>query len=97
LLWSRSQKGTIDFSPTWVNLYLITTDTVELLMQAADNKNISIEYKIPENTSIFADENMLQTILRNLISNAIKFTNQGGHVFIESKIRVKMMEKHTCK
>jgi PAS domain S-box-containing protein len=89
LLWSRSQKGTIDFSPTWVNLYLITTDTVELLMQAADNKNISIEYKIPENTSIFADENMLQTILRNLISNAIKFTNQGGHVFIESKIRVK--------
>ncbi len=86
LLWSRTQKGTIDFSPDWVNLYWITTDTINLLKQAADNKEISINNSIPESTLIFADKNMLLTIMRNLISNAIKFTGHGGNVLVESKV-----------
>ncbi len=86
LLWSRAQKGTIDFSPEWINLHWLTNETIDLLKQVADNKQISIISGIPVNTTIFADENMLHTILRNLISNAIKFTERGGRVLIESQV-----------
>jgi len=82
LLWSRSQQGNIKFSPEELNLYLLSNETIELLMQSAKNKSINIENKIPENIFVEADKDMLSTVVRNLISNAIKFTPKGGTIEI---------------
>jgi len=78
LTWTRLQKGVIDFCPTKINLHLITVETIELLSQLANNKTIKLSNNIPKNIYVDGDRNMLSTIIRNLISNAIKFTPKGG-------------------
>ena len=85
LLWSCAQRGIMDFYPESENLYLISVETVEPLSQSATNKSISIKNKIPEDIFVKADKNMLLTVLRNLISNAIKFTPKGGEIFIKAR------------
>ncbi|RLD85242.1 MAG: hypothetical protein DRJ07_03465 [Bacteroidetes bacterium] len=86
LLWSRAQIGTINFNPEKENLYLLTIETIDLLRQSALDKSITITNKIPEDTIVFAEKNMLSTILRNLISNAIKFTPKNGFVEIGCRV-----------
>jgi len=78
LLWSRSQRGTIDFHPENISLYLVLVETIDVLKHTAASKSITIKNKIAENIIVKADFSMLSTILRNLISNAIKFTPKGG-------------------
>jgi len=87
LLWSQTQRGTIDFKPESENLYLLIGETINLLGQQYINKSISLINKVPEDVAIIADKNMLLTILRNLISNAIKYTPEGGTVEIGVKTR----------
>ncbi len=84
LIWSRTQKGTIDFKPEYKNLYLLATQTVDLLHLSALNKAITITTEIPKEISIYTDEYMFSTILRNLLSNAIKFTENKGVIKIEA-------------
>ena len=84
LLWSRAQRGTIDFYPENRNLYLLSAKTIELLIQSAESKSITLSNQIPKDLYIEADENMFLTILRNLISNAIKFTPKGGKITIKA-------------
>lgn len=85
LLWSRTQKATIEFIPEKLNFYLLISETIDLLKQNASNKSITIKMKVVEDTLIYADKNMVLTILRNLLSNAIKFTMNGGSVIIRSE------------
>ncbi|MCK5171454.1 MAG: HAMP domain-containing histidine kinase, partial [Bacteroidales bacterium] len=87
LLWSRTQRGIIDFNPEPENLYLILVEIIELLSQSATNKSINIKNEISEDIFVKADKNMLSSILRNLISNAIKFTHKGGEIIIEAQLR----------
>ena len=82
LQWSRSQRNNIDFKPERQNLYLLLSDIVLLLNNMAEKKSITIINSIDEDKFIFADKDMLETILRNLISNAIKFTKKGGIIEI---------------
>lgn len=82
LEWSRSQRGLIQFNPQEFNLNFIAHNCVELLRLTADKKSIKLINRIPENYPIFADPNLITTIIRNLISNAIKFTNSGGEIII---------------
>lgn len=58
---------------------------IALLMDSANKKEIEINFDIPEDLKVYADENMLGGILRNLTSNAVKFTPKGGKVFISAK------------
>ncbi len=83
--WSRSQTGKINFSPEPLNLNSITLEVVELNAQNAVQKRIKIKSFIEQNTMVFADKNMLKTILRNLISNSIKFTNNGGEISLHAE------------
>jgi len=85
LLWSRNQRGKISFNPEKENLYLIYEETFKLLKQVAGKKEIIIKENIDRNTFVYADKNMLLTILRNLISNAIKFTPRKGTITVKSK------------
>ncbi len=85
LTWSRSQSGVIKYSPEKLNLKILLFETLFDLQGQADKKNINVLDDISENELVFADKNMLATVLRNLISNAIKFTNNGGNIIISSK------------
>jgi signal transduction histidine kinase len=84
LEWSKSQTGSIDFKPQHLVIKAIADETIHLCESLAIAKNISIRNEIPDGLSVFVDRNMLNTTLRNLITNAIKFTRKGGSVTIAS-------------
>jgi signal transduction histidine kinase len=85
LLWSQSQSGKMPFSPSRLSTYEICNEVVESLIHIAQKKNISIDFSSLRDIHAFADYNMLKTILRNLISNAIKFTPEDGLVRITAQ------------
>ena len=84
LNWSRSQSGSLDFNPVRVNLYEIVDKNVKLSAVQAAEKDIDIQVKLQDSFEFIADPDMLNTILRNLISNALKFTPTGGKVIIDA-------------
>jgi signal transduction histidine kinase len=85
LLWAMSQSGKIQFVPKEFNLTLTCDPVIEMLKPNADKKNISITVIDTKEITVYADMNMLNTILRNLISNAIKFTKYGGSITIHAE------------
>jgi signal transduction histidine kinase len=84
LEWARSQTGIMGFNPRSVEITGIINEVTDIMNDSAIQKSIDIKVKIPQNFSIYADIPMIKTILRNLISNSIKFTNPGGVVVVES-------------
>ena len=83
LMWAHSQAGKIPFKPQIISLTRICSDVCNLLGPNADNKEITISTCNKEKDFlVYADEEMLKTILRNLISNSIKFTHRGGGIKI---------------
>lgn len=82
LSWSLSQSGKVPFTPSEINLNNCCNYVIDIIKSNANIKNISILNQIEENIFVYADSNMLNTIFRNLISNAIKFTVLGGIVTI---------------
>lgn len=85
LLWALSKSGKLPFEPKIIDFKLIFDGVSEILKPNADYKNITITVVEIEKITVFADNNMLNTILRNLISNAIKFTNNGGNITISAQ------------
>ncbi len=82
LQWSRLQMGRMDYEPTKIDLYELTQGNVDLLAEYAASKSVRLLNDVPENLWVYADENMLNTVIRNLTSNAIKFTPVLGTVTI---------------
>ena len=80
LNWARMQRGSISFVPEFWELLPLVNESVEMMRELAKRKEIGIDNHIPEGLTIFADKNILQTIIRNLVSNSIKFTNKGGKI-----------------
>jgi len=78
--WARLQTGQGNFNPQKLILSSIIREIVEASSLAADIKNISLNYNLTDEIEVYADKNMIKTVLRNLISNAIKFTNLGGNI-----------------
>jgi PAS domain S-box-containing protein len=85
LHWSRMQQGLVPFVPKEMELSSIVNVCIDIVLESAKNKGIEITSDIPNKTEVFADENMLQTIIRNLVSNAVKFTPKGGFIKISAK------------
>ncbi len=85
LEWSRMERGLTSFTPESCFLISVVEESLVLVSEAAKVKDISINYEIPENLAVVADKNMLESILRNLASNAVKFTPQRGLVTISAK------------
>jgi len=84
LNWAKVQTGNISMKPEKIVLSSIIQQIVELSNPAAKIKNINLNQIQVDEIEIYADKNMLDTILRNLISNAIKFTNPGGRVNVSA-------------
>ncbi len=86
LEWSRSQTGRIKFSPESHEVSSLITEVTDLLRGSAQQKSITIFTKFPENIYALVDKSMITTILRNLVSNAIKYTHPGGEILISADI-----------
>jgi PAS domain S-box-containing protein len=84
LNWTRTQSGKIPFSPRVCSFNEICINIIDLFKAGADAKGITISCVNTCNENIFADIDMLNTILRNLVSNAIKFTNRDGVINISA-------------
>ncbi len=84
LNWSTVQNEYIPFVPKPVKLEKIYRDVVDLFQLQIEEKKLSFFLKMKSNSRVFADEDMLGAILRNLVSNAIKFSKEGGEVQISA-------------
>jgi signal transduction histidine kinase len=82
LEWSRSQTGRLIFTPMEIEFKQIFENSVSVLRSLAEQKNIRIESNFDDNLILFADPQMIETVLRNLINNAIKFTPENGLIEI---------------
>lgn len=86
LNWAKSQTGQLSYNPEKILFSEVVQEIITLSKSIAKSKNISLEYSCSDPLEIFVDVNMLNTVLRNLISNAIKFTNIGGHIEVSAKL-----------
>jgi PAS domain S-box-containing protein len=82
LTWAQNQSGKINFSPEILNLRKQILKTISTIESVAKNKSISIKMNIDNECRIFADENMFDTVIRNLVSNAIKYSFKGTEITI---------------
>ena len=84
LVWSRVQRGKMPYQPEQSDLFLLADETVMLLEGNAQKKQIALRLTMQENTPVYGDPQMIKTIIRNLVSNAIKFTPSGGIITVSS-------------
>ncbi|MDM8550806.1 hybrid sensor histidine kinase/response regulator [Desulfobacterales bacterium HSG2] len=92
LEWSRAQTGRVICKPAETDIHGIVSDTMSLLKQNAEEKQIHLISEITPNTFAYADTDMTSVIIRNLLSNALKYTTGGGEVRIASKATGDFME-----
>ncbi len=85
LEWSRSQSGNIEFNPEYFDLVSIIQEATGLSQDSATQKSITLTQDLPHNLTVFADKAMINSILRNLLSNGIKFTHPGGEIIISTE------------
>ena len=91
LEWSRSQMDAVKFSPEDCAIDEIIRASVSVLSQAADEKKLEVRFD-PSGLSVHADSNMVKSIMRNLISNAIKFSPRGNRIDIRVRPRSDRVE-----
>jgi len=96
LEWSRLKRGGMDFIPEKLNLKEKIESCIDVLTESARKKRIELTFSIPDEMEVFADNHMIDAVIRNLVSNSVKFTPAGGKInvaavysnnhFIEIKI-----------
>jgi len=82
LSWANSQRGQIEFKPKTAHIKELVCHTVHLLNKAVNTRGILFECNVPDQLQLTVDENMLNTIVRNLVSNAIKFSPEKSTISI---------------
>ena len=80
--WAQLKTGKIEYNPEYFNVVALINETTLLYQEVAKNKSITLVEVLPDLLSIYADKAMISSILRNFISNAIKFTMPGGKVVV---------------
>lgn len=85
LEWARAQTGKLEFEPENIELGHLVDDVIGLLKGHALSKSITLRSEVEEKIRVYADENLFRTIMRNLISNAIKFTEREGEIRIQAE------------
>ena len=92
LKWAVSQLGKLEVEMETLDLSQLTGETIELMMSSAREKNLHLVSHINKNTLVRADKRMVETILRNLVSNAVKYSKNGGKVHIFSQSHQDFLE-----
>lgn len=92
LQWAKSQMQADAVKPVRMDLFPLVEEVIRMLRLQAEQKNISVTHSLHVNTMVFADTDMVNLVLRNLISNAIKFTPNGGSVNIETNLAAEFAE-----
>lgn len=82
LQWSRAQTGNIKYEPQYVQIKKMVDNAIDSLMLNIENKKLKVNLHVNEETMVYADENMVTTVIRNLISNAIKFSNPDSSIHL---------------
>jgi len=85
LEWSRIQMGNIEFNPEKLNITKLVNEEFELIKLPIAQKEIQLSVNSNQDNEVFADKNMVSTIIRNLLSNALKYTTKGGSINISFK------------
>ncbi|MDH6343811.1 signal transduction histidine kinase [Parabacteroides sp. PFB2-12] len=83
LNWAQVQTGRMPYAPTQFDLVFELRSDIALIKNMADRKEIRLELQIPETAIVTGDRHMLTTVARNLLTNAVKFTDHGGEVRLE--------------
>ncbi len=86
LQWSLSQRGQLKLNHQLQRLSLLVDETIEVFDAAAKSKYIDIITEVPKDLAGVFDRNTILTVFRNLVSNAIKFTNNSGKIVISSRV-----------
>jgi signal transduction histidine kinase len=86
LEWASMQTGEMPFQPKPILLRQLVSEVTDLLQENARQKNLTIDNRLEESLQLQADEHMLQSILRNLLANAIKFSFPGGSIALSGKL-----------
>lgn len=84
LEWSQAHTGKIEFNPEYVVVQSLAQQEASLLNETAKAKSVDIQISVPNTHIAYADKNMIGTVIRNLISNAVKFSYPGGVVRVTS-------------
>jgi PAS domain S-box-containing protein len=84
LLWSRSQSGKMEINPSMFNLHGMVKENFSLLRSQSESKSQELVISVPDPCIAFADETMINTVLRNLLSNAVKFTPHRGIITVSA-------------
>jgi signal transduction histidine kinase len=85
LAWSRLQRGLTSFDPKSFMLMSKISESLDLVSEMAHRKGIETYINIQEDLVVFADQNMLESTIRNVALNAVKFTNKGGKITISAR------------
>lgn len=86
LKWALSENGEMQFKPSELSIDDLVKGIVEASQYQASEKGIAISHRLDEGLTYEGDRDMLNTTLRNLVNNALKFTNSGGEVIIQTKV-----------
>lgn len=84
LQWAQFQKGAIDFFPKPVLLQDLVKQSIDIIKPQSSQKEILIQSFVPSDLFVTVDEKMITSVLRNLLSNSVKFTRRGGNISIKS-------------
>jgi len=87
LRWGRIQIGGVTWSPQIIDICNIADSVIHTLQNIAKAKGIELKNNIPANFKLFGDENMIKTVVLNLVNNAIKFTHKDGYVAISAEVK----------
>jgi len=87
LNWALSQQGIFPYKPQMINIKDLADEALTIYQSAAELKNIKLINNVKGDLFVFADKNMIHTVLRNLLNNAIKFTPEGGTVKVELSVK----------
>jgi two-component system sensor histidine kinase/response regulator len=87
--WARSQSGTLEVIPERLNIFDTTNSLLPLFSRISKDKNIAIDNQIDASVFAWADSSMIKAVLKNLISNALKYSYRGGQIILSA-------ERHAC-
>lgn len=87
LAWAMQQQGQIPIAPEKHSVKQMVDETIDTLANLSEGKSITVTSAIPPSLYIWVDKNTIMTVLRNLLSNALKFTDEGGKVKVSAELK----------